>query len=191
MNLQLGGTYLSEQELRDVGFLKLGKNICIHSRSSIYGVENISIGDNVRIDDFAVIIATGPLDIGNFVSIHNFCFIGSKYGLEIKDFVTLAPGVKIFTSSDDYHGEKLTGAIVPSELTGGHTGKVTIEKHAIIGAGSVVLPGCRIAEGCSVGALSLINRDLKPWGVYAGTPASRIKERGKRVLELEKELLQR
>jgi len=186
--MMLGGKYLTEVDLKREGFRALGNNVRIHSRASIYGTENISIGDNVRIDDFIVIIATGSVEIGNYVSISNFCFLGGKNGIVISDFVTLAPSVKIFTSSDDYIGEKLTGPIVPSQFTGGKNGKVSLGKHVIIGSGSIVLPDCTIGEGSSVGALSLVKKNLEPWGVYLGIPARRIKDRRKDLLDLEKQI---
>ena len=47
----------------------------------------------------------------------------------------------------------------------------------IIGTNTVLLPGTRIGEGTVVGAGSLVNRDLAPWGIYVGSPARRIRER--------------
>jgi galactoside O-acetyltransferase len=41
-----------------------------------------------------------------------------------------------------------------------------------------------------VGALSLVTRSLEAWGVYVGAPARRVKTRSKKLLELEKELLE-
>lgn len=184
----LGDKYLTEVDLKNENFRTLGNNVRIHSRASLYGTENISIGNNVRIDDFVVIIATGFVEIGNYVSIPNFCFLGGKNGIVLSDFVTLAPSVKIFTSSDDYLGEKLTGPIVPPQFTGAKTGKVSLGKHVIIGSGSIVLPDCTIGEGSSVGALSLVNKNLEPWVVYSGIPARKIKDRKKDLLVLEKQL---
>lgn len=184
----LGGEYYSEKELQSFGFKRIGSNVKIHSRASIYDLENIEIGDNVRIDDFTVIIATGPLRIGSYVSIHNFCFLGSKWGLEIGSYVTFAPGVKIFTSSDDYHGHHLTGVTVPATMTGGDRGLVRIEDHVLIGAGSVILPNCTLSEGCSIGALSLVKSSLEPWGIYAGVPANRLKDRNRGLLQFAKTL---
>ncbi len=183
------GFYYSSEELRDFGFKSVGKNVKIHSRASIYCPENIQLGDNIRIDDFTVIIATGPLVIGSFVSIPNFCFLGSKHGMEFGDFATLAPGAMIFTSSDDYHGDKLTNVTVPPEYTGGNRGPVHIGRHVILGAQTVVLPNVTIGEGCAVGACSLVNASLEAWGVYAGVPARRLKDRSKDLLKLEKKLL--
>ncbi|HEY4255222.1 MAG TPA: hypothetical protein VGM34_02620 [Chlamydiales bacterium] len=180
---QLGGHYLSEQELRSAGFRRIGKNVKIHSKASIYGLENIEIGDHVRIDDFTVIIATGNLVIGSYVSIPNFCFLGAKNGISLGNFVTLAPGVKIFSASDDYHGDWLTGVAVPSELTQGKHAPVILKDHVILGAGAVVLPGCQIDTGCAVGALSLVKDDLSAWGIYAGVPAVRLKSRNQHLLK--------
>lgn len=182
----LGGRYLTEEELRPLGFRRVGRRVRIHERASVYGASMISLGDDVRIDDFTVIIATGALDIGSWVSIPNFCFIGAKFGVRIDDFVTLAPGVKIFTASDDYHGDVLTGPVVPAELTGGTKGPVWLQRHVLIGAGTVVLPGCTLAEGASVGALSLVKTDLDPWAMYAGVPARRLADRSRRALDLER-----
>jgi galactoside O-acetyltransferase len=186
--LQLGGHYLSREELAAAGFKRVGENVKIHSRASIYGLENIEIGSHVRIDDFAVIIATGKLLIGDYVSIPNFCFLGAKHGISIGHFVTLAPGVKIFSASDDYSGNFLSGVAVPAEMTGGHHAPVFIEDHVLIGCGSVILPGCRIGKGCSIGALSLVKTSLDPWGIYAGVPAIRKKERKKEMLKFEERL---
>lgn len=183
--MNLGGEYLTEQELNGAGFRSLGRNVKIHSRCSIYGTENISLGSNVRIDDFAVIIATGPLTLGNYVHVPNFCWLGSAHGIVLEDFVSLAPGVKIFSSSDDYFGDRLTGSVVPRLMLGGVKAKVTVGRHTVVGAGSVILPGVTIAAGCAIGALTLIKNDLQPWGVYGGIPARRLKERRKDLLALE------
>ena len=60
---------------------------------------------------------------------------------------------------------------------------VVFESHSIIGAGCIILPGVIIGEGSAIGALSLITKDLSPWGVYFGTPAKFIKDRKKSMLD--------
>ena len=47
----------------------------------------------------------------------------------------------------------------------------------------------KLAGGVSVGAMSLVTQNLEAWGVYAGIPAKRIKERNRAILELEKNFL--
>lgn len=101
--------------------------------------------------------------------------------------------MKIFTSDDDFtKGTCLTNPTVPPEFRNVKSGRVIIKKYALIGSNTVILPGVTIGEGCSVGALSLVKRDLPPWTVCAGWPARPIKTRPKdRILELEKELFRR
>lgn len=184
----LGGRYLTTAELSHIGFQHVGQDVKIHDRASLYGLENITIGDHVRIDDYAVIIATGSVQIGSYVSIHNYCYLGGTYGITLNDFVTLAPGVKLFSASDDYSGEKLTGPVVPRHLSGGRSGQIVLERHVIVGANSLILPHCTLGEGCAVGALSLVTADLASWGVYAGVPVKRLKSRQRRLIELEQQL---
>ena len=64
---------LSEQQLKEVGFKSIGKNVRISDKASIYGAQGIAIGDNVRIDDFVVLSAgAGGIDIGNYIHIAVF-----------------------------------------------------------------------------------------------------------------------
>ncbi|MBF0142499.1 MAG: acyltransferase [Magnetococcales bacterium] len=181
----LGGRYLTEVELADAGFRRLGRNIRIHERASIYCTENIVLWDNVRIDDFTVVIATGGVEFRSYSYLSAGCYIGGTNGILFGEFTTLAPQVKLFSSSDDYSGGSLTNEVVPQRYVERDRGKIVLGKHVIIGAGSVVLPGCELGDGASIGSLSLVNRSLEPWGIYAGVPVRRLKARQQRVLELE------
>lgn len=58
-------------------------------------------------------------------------------------------------------------------------GDVTIHDDAYIGANSTIMPGVTIGEGAVVGANSLVNRNLKPWGIYFGNPVKLVGTREK------------
>jgi galactoside O-acetyltransferase len=187
--MHIGSSFYSNKELKKFKFRSIGKNVLIKKTVGLYFIENISIGSNVRIDDNVIIVASNsstPVKIGNYVHIASHCYLAGSDGIEIKDFCTFAPGVKIFSGSDDYSGNKLTNPMVGKPFTGGVCGKITFCKHVIIGANSVVLPRVTINEGSSVGALSLINKNLNSFGVYAGIPLVKIKNRSKNILKLEK-----
>jgi acetyltransferase-like isoleucine patch superfamily enzyme len=183
--------YCTEEELARVGFKVYGKNVKIAKNSAIIGVENIVIGDHVRIDGFCNIIATGEgyLHLGSYIHIGSFCHLSAVQGIVMEDFAGLSQHSIIYSNNDDYSGNYLTGPTVPQKYTGGTSGEVRLKRHVVVGSGCVILPGVTIGEGSSVGALSLINKNLDAWGVYAGSPAKYIKARSKRVLELEKQLL--
>lgn len=78
----------------------------------------------------------------------------------------------------------MTNPMIPTEYCNVIQDTVTLGKHVIIGAGSIVLPGVRITEGGAFGAMSLINKSTKEWNVYIGTLIKEWKER-KRLGEME------
>jgi acetyltransferase-like isoleucine patch superfamily enzyme len=186
----LKSTYLTENDLRDYGFRSLGKNVRISSDARIYGQQNIAIGDDVRIDDFAILSASnGFIEIGNHVFIARNCHLSGTMGLRIHDFVTLAGNVTIYSASDDYSGESLTGQAIPAEYTKLSGGLVEIRKHVILGTGSTVIGPATLHEGSSTGAMSLVVRDLETWWLYAGIPARQLREKSRNALQHEQSFL--
>ena len=180
-------SFYNVEELKEFGFAKVGINVLISRKASIYGAENMSIGSNVRIDDFCIL--SGKITIGNYVHIGAYSAIFGSFGVEMHDFSGISSRVSIYSSSDDYSGESMTNPMIPNKYKKILEQRVEIQKHVIIGSGSVILPGCVLNIGSSFGALTLINKDSEEWSVNAGIPFKKIKERSRHILELEKELL--
>lgn len=184
------GFFVSE-ELVNMGFRSIGKNVKIAKSCTIVGLENISIGCNVQIDENVFIAANkGYLDIGNHVHIGGACHLNCAGGIKLADFCGLSQGVRIYSVSDDYTGYSLTNTTVPDIYKNIAISPVNLERHVLIGSGSVVLPGVTIGLGSAVGALSLVTMSLDAWGIYLGTPAKRLKARSKKMLEYETFLLE-
>jgi galactoside O-acetyltransferase len=180
-------SFYSEQELKEIGFLNLGDNVLISRKCSIYSPGKISVGSNVRIDDFCIL--SGNIHIGNYVHIASYVALyGGNEGIEIEDFVGVSARSIVYSVTDDYSGNYLTNPTIPMEFKSIQDEKVVLKKHSLIGAGSIVLPGVIVEEGCSFGAMSLINKSTEPWGIYVGAPSKRLKDRSKNLLELEKKL---
>jgi galactoside O-acetyltransferase len=91
---------------------------------------------------------------------------------------------------DDFLGIGLTNPTVPMEFRNVSHGPVKISKHSIVGVGSVIFPNVIVGEGCAIGAMTLVNKSIDPWGVYVGIPAIRIKDRSKNLLEKEKQFIE-
>jgi galactoside O-acetyltransferase len=182
-------SYLNRSELAQLRFRSVGENVLVSPKASIHGAERVSLGSNVRIDDFCVISA-GPegIDIGSYIHIAVFSLLIGAARITVEDFANLSSRVSIYSSSDDYSGRTMTNPMVPDHLKAVDSRPVRIGRHAIIGSGSVVLPGVTIGEGVAVGALSLVNRDCAPFHVYAGVPAVEIGSRDRSLLDLEKRL---
>lgn len=185
----LGGQYLQRENLLALGIKRAGENVRIHPTAILVDLEHIELGSHVRIDAYSIISASGgSFATGDYVHISSHCMIAAGHGVSLCDFSGLSAGVKIFSTSDDYSGESLTNPTIPKHLLRIKSGKVVLGRHVIVGAGSIILPGCDIGEGCAVGALSIVTRSLSPWGVYAGIPASRIRDRSRRLLNDESHL---
>ncbi len=182
--------YLSINQLEEMGFSYFGKNIKISDKTSFYNCSKISIGDNVRIDDFCVLSAgDGGIELGNHIHIAVFVSIIGAGRVTICDFGNISSRVSIYSSNDDYSGDFLTNPTVPAKYTNVNNDDVYLGRHALIGSGSVILPGVTINDGAVIGALSFVNKNCEEFTIYAGVPAKRIKDRGKDLLNLEKEIL--
>jgi acetyltransferase-like isoleucine patch superfamily enzyme len=79
--------------------------------------------------------------------------------------------------------------LVPKKYKNEIFEKVKLERHVIVGAGAIVMPGVTIKEGCSIGAMALVTKSTDPWGIYVGVPAERVKERKRDLLALEQMFL--
>jgi putative colanic acid biosynthesis acetyltransferase WcaF len=113
--------------------------------------------------------------------------IWAPWNLTCADQVTLASGAEIYNPAPVSFGSH---AIVSQ---GGYICGAThdfddpvfpllaysmnIGAYAWICARATVGPGVNVGEGAVLGLGSVATKDLEPWGVYAGVPATRRKER--------------
>lgn len=111
------------------------------------------LGDNIILKDFA---SVGP-----------YCSIGP--GSEIGSYVMMGPECLIYTSNHKFNKDKLKYE--------GHTleNPVIIEDNVWLGARCIILPGVRIGKGSTIGAGSIVTKDIPPYSVAAGNPAKVIK----------------
>ena len=181
-------SFYSIEELKTLGFKELGTNVLISKKASLYGTHNMSIGNNVRIDDFCIL--SGNITIGSYVHIaaYTALFAGKK-GIILEDFAGISSRCAVYAETDDYSGAALTNPMIPDEFRNVMGGPVIFKKHALIGSGSTILPNVIVEEGVSVGSMSLVNKSLAAWGIYVGIPCKRLKDRSKKMLDLEKQFL--
>ncbi|KAF2955122.1 acyltransferase [Marinitoga sp. 38H-ov] len=180
-------SFYTPEELKEFGFKSVGKNVLISRKASIYKPELIEIGDNVRIDDFCIL--SGKIRLSNFIHIAAGCHLfAGEAGIIMEDFTCTSGKVSVYAITDDYSGEYMTNSTIPLKYRNVINKSVKIEKHALVGAGSIVLPGVIIGVGSAVGSMSLVTKDVPEWTIVVGIPAKPLKERKKSILELEKKL---
>jgi dTDP-4-amino-4,6-dideoxy-D-glucose acyltransferase len=177
--------FLPRAAIEALGFRALGEDVLIHPSAVLVDCGKIALGARVRIDPFVVLSARGGITIGDNVHLAAHCCLSGDAAIELGDFSGLSQGVRIFASSDDYQGGALTNPTVSAEFRKIASAPIRLGRHAIVGAGSVILPGGALGEGTAVGALSLVHRPLDGWAIYSGVPARRIGARGRDLTELE------
>ncbi len=185
----LNSAFLSRDVLENLGFARLGEDVLIHSTAVIVDCGKISLGSRVRIDPFVIISNRGGVEFGNNVHIGGHSVLAGHAAVRIEDFVGISHYVGIYTSNEDLSGRTLSHPTVPGGDKTTRTASISFGRHSFVGAGSMVLPGARFAEGSVLGAMSRISRPMRPWTIYAGIPARRLLERRQDVLAEEQKYL--
>ena len=132
--------------LRNFG-AKIGAEVHIYPKVSIWAPWNLEIGENVGIANGVNLYSQGKIIIGNRV--------------------VISQGSHLCTGTHDYtqNGYPL------------FTKPIIIKDNVWIAAECFVHPGIIINEGCVIGARSVVNRDMPAWMICTGHPCIPIKER--------------
>ncbi len=105
------------------------------------------------------VIGIENFNLGERVEIGSFTIIDAKEGITIEDNVKIGWNCSIFSIS----------------TIDNKKGKIILKKDCKIGANSVILPGIIVGENATVGANSLVNKNIPANEVWVGTPARKIK----------------
>lgn len=138
-----------KQRIQGEIFGEVGENVHIEKPMRIdYGM-NTKLGNNVFINFNFVLLDCCPVTIG--------------------DNVFIAPNVSIYTAShplDLLERKKHIGSAKP----------ITIGNDVWIGGDCVILPGVTIGDGCTIGAGSIITKDIPANTLAMGSPCKVVKE---------------
>jgi acetyltransferase-like isoleucine patch superfamily enzyme len=147
---------LMKAQIRDV---KFGKNITIIEPVNLYECE---IGDNTFIGPFVEIQST--VKIGKNCRIQSHSFICSL--VSIGDYCFISHGAKFV--NDLFSVGRPAG--------GDHNlwKPTTIGDHVSIGTNATILP-VNITDHVVIGAGSVVTKDIKSPGIYAGNPARKLR----------------
>lgn len=145
--------------------------------TKIIGIENIDFGKYIIIDDFVLLYAKEKIKIGNYVHIANFTSITGGKEISIGNYAAISQGCRILTATDDFKDWGFGNSTIDDTFRNIKSSPISIGDFCIIGANSVILPGVTIPEGTTIGANSVVTRNLEPWGVYIGN--KRVSERNK------------
>lgn len=179
--------FYSPDELKNFAFKKIGKDVLISRKCSIYGAENMIIGNHVRIDDFSIL--SGNISIGNYVHISAYSALYGKYGIKIGNFCGISPRCVLFSATDDFSGEYMISPMVPDVLTHLIKGVIILNNYCQVGANSIVMPGVVYEEGAVCGAFSFVSKSLDAWTINIGIPCHFYKKRKQNAKILSQQIL--
>jgi putative colanic acid biosynthesis acetyltransferase WcaF len=126
---------------------KVGVGVVIKPRINVKYPWNLDVGERSWIGEGVWLDSLGPIRIGAHVC--------------------LSQGVTIETGNHDW--SRSTFDLVIRE--------VILEDGAWAAVRSVLLPGSRLATHAVLGAGAVLSGATEPYGVYAGNPAAKVKER--------------
>ncbi|KAH8170545.1 hexapeptide repeat of succinyl-transferase domain-containing protein [Sarocladium implicatum] len=106
------------------------------------------------------------ITIGSHVVVGRNCHINDVCEVKIGDNCVIGPNVNIYTATLSTDPKRRMGGQGPQ------SGKpVVVEQDCWIGGGAIILPGKTIGKGATVGAGSVVTKDVPPFTVVAGNPA--------------------
>lgn len=90
--------------------------------------------------------------------------------MTIGDRVLLGPSVSLYSGTHPTD-PSLRNGIKGPEMGG----EIKIEDDCWIGGSSILLPGVKIGRGSTVGAGSIVTKDVSPFSIVVGNPARFLK----------------
>lgn len=127
----------------------------------------------------------GPFDISPDLVAEDYTYIGPHCRIypktRINKYTILANNVSIIGGD---HRFDIVG--LPISFTGRDIQESTIiGSDCWIGAHVIIKRGVKIADGCVIAMGSVVTKDTLPYGIYAGVPAKRIKDRFCKIEDIE------
>lgn len=101
--------------------------------------------------------------LGPFLNLYN------QGVVRVQDRVIISQGAHICASTHDYSNSKHPLILAP----------ITINDDVWICADAFIGPGVTIQDGTVIGARAVLMKSTDKWGVYAGNPAVKVKERNR------------
>jgi acetyltransferase-like isoleucine patch superfamily enzyme len=141
--------------------VKLGKDVRIHAFANLYGC---SIGDNSRIGAFVEIQKNAQIGANVKVSSHTFIC----EGVTIEDDCFIGHNVSFI---NDKYPRATNGEHEPLSEVDWHVIPTRVKRGASIGTSATILCGVTVGENATVGAGSVVTRDVPDYATVVGNPA--------------------
>lgn len=150
--------------------LKIGRNVLLKRFTELSG--NITVGSNSKLLNCKI---SGPVCLADYVSVADNTLIKGKYDREVKIGFGTIIGPNCIISCD-YHfrhenivNDLLLVDLIPEtfhSMKKDVCKKITIGKHVWIGCNVYIRPGVIIGDFATIGANSVVTRDVREHEIY-------------------------
>jgi acetyltransferase-like isoleucine patch superfamily enzyme len=160
-------SHIVNAQLRLRGKVRAPFSVRLRGRIQISGCGKVVLGKGVSLNGTVVPIelvtyASGRIEIGNHTFINYGSSIAARDSVKIGSHCLL--GHYTFVMDNDQHD-------VVKHMDLPKSKPIIIEDHVWIGSKAIILPGVRIGSHSTIGAGSIVTRDIPPRCVAAGNPA--------------------
>ncbi|MFD2917451.1 acyltransferase [Psychroserpens luteus] len=155
--------------------LEIGNDFLIGQGTRLFVQNDWKFHNNTSINSYCSVFSResnfkGKLEMLNNSHIADYCIIDVSDDILIGENVAIGPNCTFYTHDHEYH--QMDKAAWNGDII---TGKIVIGSDSWLGSNVTVLPGVTIGKHVVVAAGSVVTKDLNDNCVYAGVPAKKIK----------------
>ena len=138
-------------------------------RAMLLRLFGAQLGENCHFYPLSRIWAPWNLECEDTVTVGDRAELYNPSHLYLASHVMISEGAYICGATHDYNDPEFPVVSCP----------MRIGRYAWIAARACVSPAVDVADGAILGLASVATHDLEPWGIYAGAPAKKVKERAR------------
>ncbi len=136
-------------------------------RAMLLRLFGAQLGENCHFYPLSRIWAPWNLECEDTVTVGDRAELYNPSHLYLASHVMISEGAYICGATHDYNDPEFPVVSCP----------MRIGRYAWIAARACVSPAVDVADGAILGLASVATHDLELWGIYAGAPAKKVKER--------------
>lgn len=149
------------------GVIEIGKHVSINSAG---WANPVGYGNKT----YFQVLRNGRIEIGDYCGLSNVAITSGSH-VRIGQHVMIGAGTKIYDT--DFHPVSYEKRIIPGNPEENiSTAPISIEDGVFIGAGSLILKGVTIGKHSVIGAGSVVTKSVPANEIWAGNPAKFIKK---------------
>ncbi|HEV7912801.1 MAG TPA: acyltransferase, partial [Albitalea sp.] len=130
-------------------------------RPALYRLCRFDIARSATLQGGIRFFHIGRLSIGDGTLVNRGVYLDNRGGIRIGRQVSIAHDVRIYTMGHDVHDAGFATKANP----------VTIDDHAVLFAGAMVMPGVHLGQGAVVMAGAVVTKSVPPMRIVGGNPA--------------------